>query len=78
MTGTKNLTLTFMVLIASAFVSCGHDNGSAGTTNGTNEESYYFNDPKNLASPMDSPADTAKAGSANIEDVKPAAEDSAK
>lgn len=79
MTAKKNFIGTCLVLIATcAFASCGHDNGSAGTTNGTSEESYYFNDPKNLASPMDSVADTAKVAPANTESVKPAAADSAK
>ena len=79
MTATKNFIGTCLVLIASCtFASCGHDNGSAGTTNGTSAESPYFNDEKNLASPMDSVADTVKAASANAQDVKPVGADSAK
>ena len=79
MNGTRKTLWTSMVLIACcAFSSCIHDNASSGTTNGTSTESYYFNDPKNLAAPMDSVADTTATAPAKAEGAKPAAADSAK
>jgi hypothetical protein len=79
MTATKNLIGTSLILIATCvFASCGHDNGSAGTTNGTNEESFYFNDSENLAAPMDSVNDTGKTAPAQAESAKPTAADSTK
>ncbi|MEO8734711.1 MAG: hypothetical protein ABI373_10305 [Flavobacteriales bacterium] len=79
MTATKNFIGTSLVLIACcAFASCGHDNGSAGTTNGTSAEAYYYNDRANLAAPMDSVADTTRTAPTPAVSAKPAAADSAK
>jgi hypothetical protein len=79
MTATKNFIGTSLVLIATcAFASCGHDNGSAGTTNATSADSYFYNDPKNLAAPMDSVADTAKVAAPGTATPPPSPADSAK